>query len=695
MSVITRLIKFLQVGVGISNTDVEYAVSTSQTTAPTVGWLTTAPKWRKGYYIWSRTHIYYTDGNEKVSTPMCLSVARSIDRIEECYYSSTSSTAITGGSWVKGKSPTWVSGRYIWTKSIIYFTDGTSTETTPICCTGGQGPPGPQGEPGENGKDGKNGTSISIDGDAAGVYANCAALQAAIDANPALWVIGDYPMLVNTSSDAGKLKTSHGSGFSTPSILSIEVQSGGVLYYNISSASKGVCYICNGDIYHNSGTEWRNLGHIQGPQGEPGSPGKDGTDAVQYYNHIAWCNTPDNSDKSFSTSCSDGDQYAYMGTCINTVEKDPEDFSAYEWNKVKGADGAAGKDAINIQISMPTIVHKKSQFAGSYAVDVQAYKAGVELACSVSVSVPSNYASSVKTGVLSINSGKRVLVVIAANVDVNTNMSLAVKVENVTYKYTIPVKTIADGEDGKRGEVGATLRGPQSWENCGNGYSFQSGASGEEWKDVVIYNSGYYSCIKSHVKSADNYPGSDEDTNNGYWRLGSPIELVVAKIILAQYQLVENLGVKVIEMADKQGNIVFQAKDGKVICNEGIFQNVSVSGDINVGRLRYNENTVTDGTNVINGSFIRGGGTYVLPHLSEGEFMRIVVFNPVITRSTPPSVLKGEQEKDAFMAAGGSFFLNRETTIEVYGWCELIGTSRNGQTIWVYSEVENNQNQNN
>lgn len=570
MSVITRLIKFLQVGVGISNTDVEYAESTSQTTAPTEGWLTTAPKWRKGYYIWSRTHIYYTDGNEKVSTPMCLSVARSIDRIEECYYSSTSSTAITGGAWVKGKSPTWVSGRYIWTKSIIYYTDGSSTETTPICCTGGQGP--------------------------------------------------------------------------------------------------------------------------QGPQGEPGSPGKDGTDAVQYYNHIAWCNTPDNSDNSFSTSCSDGDQYAYMGTCYDTNLKDPEDFSAYTWVKVKGADGAAGKDAINILISMPTIVHKKSQFAGSYAVDVQAYKAGVELSCSVSVTVPSNYANSVKTGVMNNNSGKRVLVMIAANVDVNTSLTLAVKVENVTYKYTIPVKTIADGEEGKRGETGATLRGPQSWDNCGIGYDFQCGASGEEWKDVVIYNSGYYSCIKSHIKSENNFPGSDEDQNNHYWRLGSPIEMVIAKIILTQYQLVDNLGVKVIEMKDENDNIMFLAKDGKVICNGGIFQNISVSGDISVGRLRYNENTVTDGTSVINGSFIRGGGTYVLPHLSDGEFMRIVVFNPIITRSTPLATLKGEQEMDAFMAAGSSFFLNREATIGVYGWCELIGTSQNGHTIWVYSVVENKQN---
>ena len=579
MSVITRVIKFIRVGVGISNTDVEYAESTSQTTAPTEGWQTTAPKWRKGYYIWSRTHIYYTDGNEKVSTPMCLSVARSIDRIEECYYSSTSSTAITGGAWTKGKSPAWVNGRYIWTKSIIYYSDGTSAETTPVCCTGGQGPQGPQGEPGENGKDGKDGTSISITGEASAIYDNCAALQAALDSNPTCFIPGDYPVLLNTSSDASSLKGQHGSGCNSPTVVSLSVQTGNVLYYNLQASEKGECYIYNGDIYNNTGATWYKLGKIQGPQGEPGTPGKDGTDAVQYYYHIAWCNTPDNSDNSFSTSCSDGDQYAYMGTCYNTTKQDPEDFSAYEWNKVKGADGAAGKDAINIQISMPTIVHKKSQFAGTYAIDVRAYKAGVELACSVSVEVPTNYASSVKASVINNDKGKRVIVVIAANIDVNTNLALSVKVENVTYKYTIPVKTIADGEDGKRGEVGATLRGPQSWANCGNGYSFECGASGEEWKDVVFYKSGFYSCIKSHIKSANNYPGSDEDTNNGYWRLGSPIEMVLANIILTQYQLVDNLGVKVIEMRDEQDNIVFLAKDGDVICNKGTFDGIKVTGD--------------------------------------------------------------------------------------------------------------------
>lgn len=570
MSVITRQIKFLRVGVGISNTDLEYAESTSQTTAPIEGWQTTAPKWRKDYYIWSRTHIYYTDGNEKVSTPMCLSVARSIDRIEECYYSSTSSTAITGGAWAKGKSPAWVNGRYIWTKSIIYYSDGTSAETTPVCCTGGQGP--------------------------------------------------------------------------------------------------------------------------QGPPGEPGTPGKDGVDAVQYYYHIAWCNTPDNSDNSFSTSCSDVDQYAYMGTCNNTTKEDPEDFSAYEWNKVKGADGAAGKDAINIQLSMLSIVHKKSQFVGSYSIDVQAFRAGKEITCRCSCYASSDTTTGISIREVKYKMGRRFLITIEKNAIVNDTLVVEVSADKTNFIYKIPFRTVEDGEPGAKGEVGATLRGPQSWENCGNGYNFESGASGEEWKDVVIYNSGFYSCIKSHIKSETNFPGSDEDKNNHYWRLGSPIEMVIAKIILTQYQLVDNLGVKVIEMKDENDKIMFLAKDGKVICNGGIFQNISVSGDISVGRLRYNENTVTDGTSVINGSFIRGGGTYVLPHLSDGEFMRIVVFNPIITRSTPLATLKGEQEMDAFMAAGGSFFLNREATIGVYGWCELIGTNQNGHTIWVYSVVENKQN---
>jgi len=257
---------------------------------------------------------------------------------------------------------------------------------------------------------------------------------------------------------------------------------------------------------------------------------------------------------------------------------------------------------------------------------------------------------------------------------------------------TVITRTINFIRKAVKGEKGSVLRGPQLWNTCSNGYRFEAGGEGEEWKDVVLYNGNSYSCIKTHVKTADNYPGSAADLNNHYWRLGQSIELIIAHIILAQYQMVENLGVRTIEMKDKDGNVVFRAKDGDLDCKGGTFQNVSVSGDVSVGRLRYNENTVTDGTSVINGSFIKGWGTYVLPHLKDGEFMRIVVFNPIISRSTLPTVLKCEHTKDTFMPAKMSYVHTRETTIEVYGWYELIGTNELGHTIWVYNNIENNQN---
>lgn len=564
MASVTLVINFRRSGVGISNTDVEYAESTSNTSAPTAGWQTTAPKWRKGYYIWTRTHVYYTNGKEKITTPMCLSTAKSIDRIEECYYSSTSPTAITGGSWFNGKAPEWVNGRYIWTKSVIYYSDGTSEETTPVCVTGAQGPQGPQGEPG---KDGKDGTSISIDGDASGVYANCTALQVAIDRNPKLWVVGNFPMLVNSSSDAFMLKVSHSSGYSTPSILSIKMQSDGTLYYNISNATKGACYICNGNIYHNNGSEWRNLGHIQGPQGEPG---KNGTDAVQYYYHIAWCNTPDNSDKSFSTSCSDGDQYAYMGTCVNTTKDDPETFSAYTWVKIQGEQGEPGNSAVSIQMSMPAILHKKSKYASTYSITVKAMRDGELLDIKSSI----RFNKSMVVGVIPQKSvsGKieTITVSISANLSANVDMIYEATVAGKTYSYTIPIRTVEDGaagQDGKDGKNGKRMRGPQSWEELGDGYTFYPLNSEEsDVFDVVEYDGKFYECNKQHVKDSSATPYDDYTAyaGKGNWTLSTQYSFVATKVMWSAIGQIDFFGSQSINVYGQNNNSRVCLHDGMV-----------------------------------------------------------------------------------------------------------------------------------
>ena len=63
---------------------------------------------------------------------------RGVSSITEQYYQSTSATAQSGGSW-SATVPTWADGKYIWTRSVITYTDTTTSTTSPICITGQKG----------------------------------------------------------------------------------------------------------------------------------------------------------------------------------------------------------------------------------------------------------------------------------------------------------------------------------------------------------------------------------------------------------------------------------------------------------------------------------------------------------------------------------------------------------------------------
>lgn len=125
-------------GLGIDNADVMYAISDSNTTAPTTGWQTDPPAWENGKYIWTKTITTYSDGTTGETSPVCISGGKGIKKITEWYYKSTSNTAQSGGSWSE-TYPGWENGTYIWTKSIITYTDGTTEETAPACVTGSKG----------------------------------------------------------------------------------------------------------------------------------------------------------------------------------------------------------------------------------------------------------------------------------------------------------------------------------------------------------------------------------------------------------------------------------------------------------------------------------------------------------------------------------------------------------------------------
>ena len=131
------------VNANITSVDVEYAKSTSSSTAPSSGWGTNAPVWEAGYYIWQRTATTLASGSTTYSTALCITgvkgdtgdTGKGVSSIVEQYYLSTSNSTQTGGSW-ENTCPTYVSGRYYWTRSYITWSDGTTSTTTPVLAGG-------------------------------------------------------------------------------------------------------------------------------------------------------------------------------------------------------------------------------------------------------------------------------------------------------------------------------------------------------------------------------------------------------------------------------------------------------------------------------------------------------------------------------------------------------------------------------
>ena len=140
-------------GVGIAGIVEEYYRSTSSAAQTGGAWSTSRPAWQDGTYLWTRSKITYTDGSSTTTTPICVTGARGesgedgvgVASVDVQYYLSTSSTSLSGGSW-STTAPTWTDGRYMWSKTVTVYTDGTSSETAPVCITGATGPKGDDGD---------------------------------------------------------------------------------------------------------------------------------------------------------------------------------------------------------------------------------------------------------------------------------------------------------------------------------------------------------------------------------------------------------------------------------------------------------------------------------------------------------------------------------------------------------------------
>lgn len=171
----------------IKSTLEQFYLSTSPTSLVGGSWSNNQPTWTEGKYIWRRNFVTYGDdrteftpsengvcitgntgaqgaqgargpqgaagpkgetgaqgpqgatgpkgetgpqgpqGNPGSTGPQGVSVTA----IKDQWYKSTSNTAQTGGSW-SDTQPNWESGKYIWTRSHITFSNGSTTTTNPV-----------------------------------------------------------------------------------------------------------------------------------------------------------------------------------------------------------------------------------------------------------------------------------------------------------------------------------------------------------------------------------------------------------------------------------------------------------------------------------------------------------------------------------------------------------------------------------
>lgn len=184
---------------------------------------------------------------------------------------------------------------YLWTRTGVKYSDGSETISYSISTKEKQGEKGEKGDKGDKGdkgeqgiqgipgKDGANGTSITIKG---------------------------------TFDSVNGLPS--------------------------SGAVNGDCYIVGKDLWVYTGTSVEDSKHHNGFTNVGQIKGDDGAPGKSYYIHVAWCNTSDNSDNSFTVSNPNGTAYNYLGTLVDTNVADSANFKDYDWIYIRGAKGEKG-----------------------------------------------------------------------------------------------------------------------------------------------------------------------------------------------------------------------------------------------------------------------------------------------------------------------------------------------------------------
>lgn len=136
-------------GTGVKSTAVTYQAGTSGTTAPTGTWSAAIPTVAAGQYLWTRKVTTYTDNTTSTEYTVAKqgstgAAGNGVKSTKVTYQGSTSGTAVPTGTWSED-IPAVAAGSYLWTRTVITYTDNTTSTSYSVGKMGNTGAAGSGG----------------------------------------------------------------------------------------------------------------------------------------------------------------------------------------------------------------------------------------------------------------------------------------------------------------------------------------------------------------------------------------------------------------------------------------------------------------------------------------------------------------------------------------------------------------------
>lgn len=132
--------------VKITAKSVTYQASTSGTTTPTGTWVANPPTVAKGQYLWTKTVVTYSDGNSTTAYSVAYqgtngingqngTNGRGVKSTEVTYQIWANGTSTPNGTWVATVPDTTADKPYLWTRTVITYTDNTKSTSYSVGST--------------------------------------------------------------------------------------------------------------------------------------------------------------------------------------------------------------------------------------------------------------------------------------------------------------------------------------------------------------------------------------------------------------------------------------------------------------------------------------------------------------------------------------------------------------------------------